>query len=164
VDRCLALLAFEGAGADLVAGIKYRNRRTAVPALGRAMAALVVAAGGDAAAVTWIPTTPAHRRARGFDHGQLLARHVAAHLHLPCRRLLVRGAGPAQTGRSRAERLAGPHVAAVRAASGLVVAVDDVVTTGSTASAAATALAAAGATAVWVVAAARRAPQADHAP
>ena len=163
VDRCLALLAFDGRGADLVAGIKYRNRRAAVPALGRAMAALVVAAGGDVTTVTWIPTTPAHRSARGFDHGQLLARHVAAHLGRPCRRLLARAAGPAQTGRTRAERLDGPHISPVRAAAGLVLAVDDVVTTGATASAAASALAGAGAAAVWVVAAARRAPQADHA-
>ena len=163
VDRCLALLAFDGSGADLVAGIKYRNRRAAVPALGRAMAALVLAAGGRATAVTWIPTTPAHRAARGFDHGQLLARHVAAHLGLPCRRLLARAAGPAQTGRTRAERLDGPHLRAVRPATGLVLAVDDVVTTGATAGAAASALVGGGAASVWVVAAARRAPQADHA-
>lgn len=163
VDRCLALLAYDGLGADLVAGVKYRNRRDAVPWLGRALADLVTRAGGGAATVTWIPTTAQRRRSRGFDHGELLARHVAARLGTPGRRLLVRAAGPPQTGRSRAERLGGPRLSPVGRAGGLVVAVDDVVTTGATASAAAEALRRAGAGAVWVVAAARRPAQAHHA-
>lgn len=163
VDRCLALLAFEGAGADLVARIKYRNRRAAVPGLGRAMAAQVAAVGGGGSAtVTWIPTSPRRVRARGFDHGRLLAVEVARALGVPCRRLLARDDGPAQTGRSRAERLAGPPLRARRPVSGRIIAVDDVVTTGATASAAAAALAGAGAHEVWVVAAARRSAQGVH--
>lgn len=163
VDRCLALLAYEGPGADLVADVKYANRRTAVPALGRALAGMAGAVGGaDAAALTWIPTTPSRRRQRGFDHAGLLARHVARCLHVPCRRLLVRIEGPSQTGRSRSERLAGPEIRAVARVRGLVLAVDDVVTTGATAAAAASALRAAGADAVWVLAAARTRAQGDY--
>jgi predicted amidophosphoribosyltransferase len=165
VDRCLALLAFDdGPGRDLVAGIKYRNRRDALPWLSRRLAAQASAAGGGAASVvTWIPTTPARRRARGFDHGELLARHVARAMGLPCARLLARGGGPPQTGRTRAERLGGPRLGPVRRVAGLVLAVDDVVTTGATATAAARALAAAGAGEVWVLAAARRPAQGHHA-
>lgn len=163
VDRCLALLAFEGPAADLVAGLKYRNQRAPLAGLGRELAVRAEAVGGGrASAVTWIPTTPARRRERGFDHAQLLARHVARALRLPLRRLLVRGAGPPQTGRRRAERLAGPRMRPARRASGLVLAVDDVVTTGATASAAAASLRSAGAGEVWVLAAARRGPQARH--
>jgi len=163
VDRCLALLAFEGPGADLVAGLKYRNERAPLAGLGQALAVRAAAVGGGVAtAVTWIPTTPAHRRDRGFDHAQLLARQVARALRLPLRRLLVRDAGPPQTGRRRAERLAGPRMRPARRASGLVLAVDDVVTTGATASAAAAALRLAGAGEVWVLAAARRPPQGRH--
>lgn len=163
VRRCLALLAYEEAGADLVAGIKYRNRRGAVPGLGRALAAQAAAAGGrSATVVTWIPTTPSRRRRRGFDHGRLLATHVARALAIPCRRLLARSEGPAQTGRSRRERLEGPQLLPVRSVSGIVLAVDDVVTTGATATAAALALRAAGASEVWVLAAARRDAQGSH--
>lgn len=163
VDRCLALLSYEGAGAELVAGVKYRNRRAALPGLGRALAALASAAGGAAAdAVTWIPTSPSRRRRRGFDHAQLLAAQVARDLQVPRGRLLVRAEGPPQTGRSRDERLAGPALRPRRAVSGLVLAVDDVVTTGATASAAADALRGAGASEIWVLAAARRAPQGHH--
>lgn len=160
VDRCLALLSFEGLAADLVAGIKYRNERAPLPGIGRALAALAGAVGGGgASAVTWIPTTTARRRDRGFDHAQLLARHVARALGLPLHRLLVREGGPPQTGRGRQERLSGPRMRPARRVGGLVLAVDDVVTTGATASAAAGALRAAGAGEVWVLAAARRGPQ-----
>ena len=163
VDRCLALLSFEGPAADLVAGLKYRNQRAPLAGLGRAMADRAQAAGGGVAStVTWIPTTPAHRRDRGFDQAQLLARHVASALRLPLARLLVRDPGPPQTGRRRVERLAGPRMRPVRRASGLVLAVDDVVTTGATTSAAAASLRRAGADEVWVLAAARRGPQAHH--
>lgn len=161
VERCVAVLAYDLAAADLVAGIKYRNRRGPLPGLGRALAARALAAGGaGATAVTWIPTTPRRRRARGFDHGRLLAAEVARHLDLPLQRLLARSAGPAQTGRSRSERWHGPRLRPVAAAAGLVLAVDDVVTTGATAAAAASALHAAGAERVWVLSAARRAAQA----
>ncbi len=163
VDRCLALLAYEGPGAELVAGIKYRNHRSAVPGLARAMASRAAAVGGRrAVAVTWIPTTPSRRRRRGFDHGQLLATHVARSLGLPIERFLVRMEGPAQTGRGRAERLEGPVLAVRGRPRGLVLAVDDVVTTGATAGAAARALRAGGAQEVWVLAAARRGPQAHY--
>ncbi|MDQ3385753.1 MAG: hypothetical protein M3503_07070, partial [Actinomycetota bacterium] len=58
VDRCLALLSFEGAGADLVARVKYRNQRAALPGLAHGLAAGAAAVGGArATAVTWIPTT-----------------------------------------------------------------------------------------------------------
>jgi predicted amidophosphoribosyltransferase len=161
-ERCVALLDHDGAAATLVAGVKYRNRRAAVPGVGRALAARAAAVGaGRASAVTWIPTTPARRRARGFDHARLLAAEVARSLDLPLRRLLARDAGPAQTGRSRAERWAGPRLRPVARVGGLVLMVDDVVTTGATASAAAGALRVAGAERVWVLAASRRSPQAQ---
>lgn len=163
VDRCLALLAFEGPAADLVARIKYRNDRSALPGLGRAMAAQATAAGGAGSAlVTWIPTTAARRRSRGFDHGHLLAWEVARALGLPLRRTLARAPGPPQTGRTRAERQGGPVLHPVRPLAGRVLAVDDVVTTGATASAAAAALRAAGANEVWVLTSARRGPQGHY--
>ncbi|HEX9991703.1 MAG TPA: hypothetical protein VGB14_02120, partial [Acidimicrobiales bacterium] len=106
VDRVVALLAYEGVGRELVARTKYRNRRAALPWLAAAMAALV--AGIDVDLVTWVPTTPARRRRRGFDQAELLARRVAARLRLPCRPLLHRLPGPAQTGLPLAARRGAP--------------------------------------------------------
>jgi predicted amidophosphoribosyltransferase len=160
VDGCAALLAYEGAGRELVARLKYRNARSSVPFLARGMAALAT---GEIDVVTWAPTTPARLRGRGFDQARLLARAVARRRGLPCRPLLRRGAGPAQTGRDAAARRLGPVFAGRGPVRGRrVLLVDDVVTTGATVSAAARALRAAGAVEVHVVAAARTPPTRGH--
>lgn len=161
VDRCCALLDYDGAGRELVARLKYRNARSSLPFLVRGMAALVADTPPDL--VTWAPTTPARVRARGFDQAELLARGVARHLGVPCRRLLRRGAGPAQTGRDAVDRHRGPAFASARRLDGLrILLVDDVVTTGATVAAAAQALREVGAGEVAVVAAARTAPSRRH--
>lgn len=155
VDRCVALLAYEGVGREVVARLKYRNARSSVPWLAAGMAALVAAEEVDA--VTWVPTTGARRRARGFDQGRLLARAVARRLGVPCRPLLRRLPGPPQTGASRAERLRGPRLVARRPPPRRVLLVDDVVTTGATLAAAARALREGGGRVrITAVAAARR--------
>ena len=157
VDVVHALLAYEGGGRELVARLKYRNARDALPWLAARQAAQVLRAGTPVDVVTWVPTTGARRRTRGFDQAELLARAVAARLHRPCRALLARRSGPAQTGRSAAQRWRGPALRvpprAVVAANVLVV--DDVITTGASVAASARTLRAGGARFVAVSAAAR---------
>ena len=151
LDGLDAVLAYEGTGRLLIAGLKYRNARGSVVRLAAAMSARAQAVD----VVTWVPTTSTRVRRRGFDQGALLARAVAARAHVPCRRLLRRAPGPPQTGRSLAARLVGPTIRPVRPVLGLdVLLVDDVVTTGTTMATAAHALRAAGARRVFGVAAA----------
>ena len=138
----MAAFEFGGAVRQLLHGLKYRNRRR----VAHELTALAVRHLGARAfvgidVVTWAPTGGAHLRSRGFDQAELIARAVARHLGVPCRRLLYRAHGEAQspqTGRSRAERLAG---AGFRAKPGLfrafggspgVLVVDDIVTSGAT--------------------------------
>jgi len=152
VDRCTALLAYEGPAREVVARLKYRNHRSVLTSLAAAVAAGVVVRPD---VVTWVPTTAARRHARGFDHAELLARAVARELHRPCHDLLERAPGRPQTGRPRAERLAGPLLVARGRTRPHVLVVDDVITSGATCAAAARALRRAGAVVVDVAAAAR---------
>ena len=159
-------MAYEGVGREVVARLKYHNARSSLPWLASGLADLVVAGNRQLGidVVTWVPTTGARRRARGFDQGRLLAGAVARRLGLPCRPLLRRRPGPPQTGAGRQARLAGPRLAMrsgmsrLPAAPSRVLLVDDVVTTGATLTAAARVLRGAGTTSIAAVAAARRAP------
>jgi ComF family protein len=154
VDACTAVLAYDGTGRELVARLKYRNARSALRWLAVQMAAPIDPSVIDV--VTWVPTTSARRRERGFDQAELLARAVARELGLPCRELVRRQPGPVQTGRGALERRRGPVVRLrVAAVPGRVLLVDDVVTTGTSVSVVARTLRGGGAWYVRVCAAAR---------
>ena len=155
LDAWYAPFAYEGAAREMVARIKYRNVRAVVPWLAACMAESVAPGQIGRAVITWAPTTPVHRRARGFDPAELLARALARRLHRPVQVLLTRGPGPPQTGLPAAARRAGPRFTNRRAVPRSVLLVDDVATTGATLTAAAAALREGGAARVIAITAAR---------
>jgi predicted amidophosphoribosyltransferase len=148
-----ALLSFEGGAASLLRSLKYANARSVVGRLADGMALLVEPGWTDL--VTWAPTSTAHRRRRGYDQAEVLARAIARRLGAPARQVVRRDPlSLAQTGRTRAERLDGPTFVAVRRVTGNVLIVDDVVTTGATLRQAASVVLATGAQEVVCIAAA----------
>ena len=104
--------------------------------------------------VTWVPMPRKRLRARGIDHGRVLAEETARLLGLPCERLLIRrGEGHTQHGLNRAERLR--NLTGAFACQGRltrpVLLVDDVMTTSATARSCAACMKAAGAPEVVVI-------------
>ena len=174
VDTLWAPFAYDGPIRDVVAQVKYRGQRHAVAWLAKAMAEVTADALAHEAVgmVTWIPTTPARRRQRGFDHAELLARALGRQLGCECpvigslRANHVESAMDgsqvayaSQTGRSAVDRHARARFAATRRCDGItVLLVDDVATTGATLHAGAAALRVVGAARVLAVTAARTAP------
>jgi len=155
LDRLAVAFAYEGVAREVVARVKYRNARAAVSWLATAMLERLPH-DTQVDVVTWAPTTPQHRRARGFDHAELLARAVGRRAKLPVRGLLTRLPGPPQTGADRDQRKDGPRFRARPDVAGVeVLLVDDVVTTGATLTAGAAALRRGGAAGVVALAAAR---------
>jgi predicted amidophosphoribosyltransferase len=142
-----AALTFDGVVRTAVLGMKYRNRRAAAKVLAEVLVRRLGLVGPGRPhydVVTWAPTSPRRSVARGYDQAELLARAVAAHVGVPCRRLLYRTHGAPQTGRTRSERLAGPGFRVRPGCTLRVLVVDDVVTTGATLIAAGEALRTAG--------------------
>jgi competence protein ComFC len=161
IDCWGAAFAYEGPAREVVARVKYRGARAAVPWLADAMAdVLPVPAPTDAVldVVTWAPTSRERRRRRGFDAAELLARAVARRIGVRCAGMLERAPGPPQTGRSGADRRRGPRFAARRVVPTAVLLVDDVTTTGATLSSAAAALRDGGSRVVVALTAARTPP------
>jgi competence protein ComFC len=109
-------------------------------------------------AVVPVPVHPAHRRRRGYNQTELLARPVAEMLGLPLRSDVIRRVGPAaaQVGLSLNARRANVSAATFHVrdpafeAGKTFLLIDDVFTTGATVSACADALRMAGAAAVVV--------------
>lgn len=161
IDAWWAAFAYEGAAREVVARVKYRGARAAVPWLADAMVD-VLDPRPTVDVVTWAPTSRERRRARGFDQAELLARAVARrladHIDVRCVGLLDRRTGPPQTGLTGADRRRGPGHVARRASPPSVLVVDDIATTGATLAAAALALRDAGARVVVACTAARTPP------
>jgi predicted amidophosphoribosyltransferase len=149
-----APLRFDGTARDTIAAFKFRGHRLLAPILATLMAEQLRLAATttdpDGAIVTWVPTSPERARARGYDQAALLARALAAEMHLPVLSTLHRLTATAQTGRPRHARLIGPRfgptpkVRTTRDRGVLrgrpVILVDDVATTGASLAAATLAL------------------------
>lgn len=130
--RWYVAFSYEGPVRELIARTKYRNERHATAWLAERLVETIGEASVEFDLVTHVPATRAHRREHGFDHGALLARAVASGIGRPHAHVLRRARGPAQTGRSAAQRRIGPSLRVVGAVRDQrVLLVDDVATTGS---------------------------------
>jgi ComF family protein len=152
--RVWAPVAYEGPARDLVRALKFRGALS----LAREMSALIAASvpldvrRGD---LVPVPLHPVRQRRRGFNQAAVLAGALGRATGLAVADCLRRrGPGPAQVGRTRGARLAGPtgSIEARARAPRTALVVDDVATTGATIAACAAALRQAGTTEVAAIA------------
>ena len=153
----------------LVHGLKYEGWRELAPMMAELMERCLVPVldGLDGYVVTHVPTSTAHRRRRGYDQAELLARALAERTGLAFAHLLARRRQKrTQVSLRPQQRIANVRDAFTLRSAGReppgdddVLLVDDVLTTGATARAAAGTLAAAGVRRVALVTFARALPR-----
>jgi len=159
LDRCSAAFALDERSRAIIAALKYRRQRRLARWLAQRTEPLVPRA---ADVITWLPATPERKRSRGFDQARELASALSARSGVPLVQLLERHSDDGrQTGKSRADRLAGPRLRARVRSAPFVVVIDDVVTTGSSFRAAAQVLRANGANELVGLAAVATPPRRD---
>jgi ComF family protein len=151
--------AYEGTVKDLVFAYKFLYKRGAAKTCATLLAAAYPASGNETC-ITYVPTSAAHIRLRGFDHAKLLAKEYAWATGLAMQPLLTRTAQTVQLGASRRDRIDNMQQAFVatdpaKCRGAHVLLIDDVITTGPTVRAAAQTLHAAGAASICVVSVAR---------
>lgn len=150
-DCCASATMYAAESGRIVRVFKDRGEQRLAVEMG-AMMARAVPPAWPVDAVTFVPSSLAAFRFRGFDHAELIARQVASRLGVPCHSLLARPDTRDQrklTGGQRVKNLAGRfHAEANAEPRGSLVLVDDVFTTGATLCSATDALIAAGARAV----------------
>jgi ComF family protein len=148
-----AAYVFGGPLADAIRRYKYGRRTDLVPELGALLAEAARGHVGKVDVVIPVPSHPLRVKARGFDHGVLLAEPVAKKLDVPLDRARLRRIRdtPPQASlpeTAREENVRGAFEATRDDARRRVLLVDDVRTTGATTKAASAALYRSGATEV----------------
>ncbi|HEX6713628.1 MAG TPA: hypothetical protein VF066_09580 [Thermoleophilaceae bacterium] len=137
-----AAFDYDGPAGALVRALKFGGRAGIADLMAAHIAALAPPELLRGSIVP-VPVHPRHRRQRGIDHGQALARSLARRTGLPCVCCLARGGDPLpQVGRGRRARMQGPTgtVTVGTPPPSEVLLIDDVVTTGATLAACITAL------------------------
>lgn len=128
----MAMVQYSESARRLVTDLKYHQQRSVAADIAYVMTEAFSCV-DTPCVVTWIPTSEEHRIRRGFDHAELIARHVGAFVSSPTKQLLRRTSAGHQTGQSRQVRLSGvSFVAHPAARHRRIVVIDDVRTTGAT--------------------------------
>ncbi len=157
VDAICSVAAHSGVGRTILAAYKFNGLFGLAPFIASRMSEVAPVC-GESGCVIPVPAAGLRRRLRGFDTAEDLAGRLSRWTGWPLRTgSLVRIGNGRQRGRGRSTRLADPPMIESRKKhDGVVLLVDDVVTTGATLSTCARTLRASGARRVLAVTFTRR--------
>lgn len=149
--RVVVAVHYEGLAKELLHAAKYARAVRGLSEMAAMMTTLIgYFQDGEYDYIVPVPTATSRTRQRGYDHAEVLARHIARTAALPSRSLLMRFGQAHQVGSGRTARikqlegaLRVAHAARVKGKRLLLV--DDVITTGATVESAAAVLKKAGA-------------------
>lgn len=154
IDRAFVVAARDGALEALIDRLKFQNTRAAARSLAELLSLALPLLPAHIKLLP-LPTIRRHARQRGYDHTELLVRHLAELRNHAIIRPLRRRTAAIQKTATRKQRHSQARQAFTFSTGSLkgetVLLVDDVITTGATVEAAAQLLKQAGAT-VWVAA------------
>lgn len=146
---------YEGTVKELIAQMKYQNRRSVARFFAAKLPQKLVEQGY---VVCYVPADGPARRRRGYDQSAILAQSYARLAGAKAHNLLYRQKHSSQVGKGRTNRFAsvkGNFLASGRVDGKRILLIDDVITTGATTSECAKVLKAAGAKSVWALAIAK---------
>ncbi|MBK5231555.1 MAG: ComF family protein [Thermoleophilia bacterium] len=157
IEAICSVAAHSGVGRTILAAYKFNGLFGLAPFIASRMSE-VAPTTGESGCVVPVPAAGLRRRLRGFDTAEDLARRLSGWTGWPIQTgSLVRVGQGRQRGRGRSTRLADPPVIKTRKEhDGLILLVDDVVTTGATLVTCARTLRASGASRVLAVTFTRR--------
>lgn len=150
--------AYEGPLKECIKALKFQRCQEAASTLAELLNMALPELPQDIV-VTYVPTTSSHRRQRGYDQAQLIAKSFARKRKLKTARTLGRINNARQLGASAKQRWINASLAyaAYSVEPKTYLLIDDVMTSGATLECASKALLKAGAEEVWVACLARQA-------
>lgn len=157
IDAISSVATHSGVGRSILSAYKFNGLFGLAPFIASRMSEIAPTA-GESGCVVPVPAAGLRRRLRGFDTAEDLAERLSGWTGWPVRTgSLVRIGQGRQRGKGRSTRLANPPVIETREAhDGVVLLVDDVVTTGATLATCARTLRESGAASVLAVTFTRR--------
>lgn len=139
IDEAYIGGSYEGLLRTAILSYKFDSNRLMAESLARLMSDRLPYFSDESTIITFVPTTPAHVRVRGFDHAKRLAKVLAMNRQLEIAQLVQRVNYFEQRGETRQRRLSqakGSFAPTKHNLSGKTIIVfDDVITTGATISA-----------------------------
>jgi ComF family protein len=139
--KIYALFKYESLAADLVGALKFERAKLVAKVMAQHMDQALPQESWDF--VTYLPTSPARARQRGYDQSMLIAREFACLRDLEFSQLLVRTSHARQVGSTRNQRqtqLKNAFLARRSLGGKYILLIDDVMTTGSSLESASTTL------------------------